>query len=382
MSVQYLMQNGAGAFVAKLKADGSALEYSTYLGGVGTSVTGLVVDSSGTAYVTGSTGTQGVGFFEGFQVTPDALPSPSSTGNAAFLAKLVRSASVLNYATLLGGSSNDGGAAVAVDNTGNAYLTGFTNSTNFPTTAGAFQTTYDSPPAELIPTYLSVISQNFACEVQFPGYSVFVNLMVNSDSNGPAPTGTVSFNGSFEVGEYGIPVTPATGGTATVQLIGTSSDEVAQSASWTAVYSGDSRYAGSTLSGVTTGPGNCDSQPYVSRPGAKSHSSQSQVPLPILQPKNQLNPISGFANSNNLPTIDKASQAAKSAASVGGSNAFISKFALAAEANQTAYPAPPSIGTSLSVSPSISVDCIGNDFTVNVSGTLNTNAYGPPPTGT
>ncbi len=122
--------NGGGrdAFVAKLNAAGSALVYSTYLGGNDTDEgRGIAVDSSGNAYVTGET------FSTNF---PGASSSPiqSAFGGFvdAFVTKINAAGSALVYSTYLGGSSNDFGVGIAVDFSGNAYVTGFTNSTNFP----------------------------------------------------------------------------------------------------------------------------------------------------------------------------------------------------------------------------------------------------------
>jgi Beta-propeller repeat/HYDIN/CFA65/VesB-like, Ig-like domain len=131
------LQTAAGgngdAFVTKLSADGSTLVYSTYLGGSGADFgQGIAVDSSGSAYVAGST--QSVDF-------PTAHPLQASNrgGTDAFLAKLSANGSSLVYSTYLGGGGADLGLAVAVDHSGNAYVTGHTSSTNFPTTAGVLQ---------------------------------------------------------------------------------------------------------------------------------------------------------------------------------------------------------------------------------------------------
>ena len=129
------------AFVTKINPAGSAWVYSTFLEGSSTAVSGLAVDSSGAVYVTGSAPTATVGVFGGFVTTPDALATPSSTTKSAFVVKLDPSATVLNYATLFGGSSTDGGIAIALDGSGGAYVTGFAQSTDFPVTSGAYQTT-------------------------------------------------------------------------------------------------------------------------------------------------------------------------------------------------------------------------------------------------
>jgi hypothetical protein len=119
---------GAGdAFVAKLNAAGSALVYSTYLGGSGSDGgLGIAVDSSGNAYVTGCT------FSTNFP-TVSPLQAASGGGGDAFAAKLNAAGSALLYSTYLGGSGEDSGLGIAVDSPGNAYVTGNTTSTNFPT---------------------------------------------------------------------------------------------------------------------------------------------------------------------------------------------------------------------------------------------------------
>jgi hypothetical protein len=132
-------------FVTKFNSGGSGLVYSTYLGGSdgGAAGTGIALDGSGDAYVTGWTGASNF-------PTKNAFQTNYGGGNEdAFLAKLNPSGSGLFYSTYLGGSGTEGfvgGATVrvggiAVDSSGDAYLTGITNSTDFPTTSGAFQTT-------------------------------------------------------------------------------------------------------------------------------------------------------------------------------------------------------------------------------------------------
>jgi hypothetical protein len=126
--------NGGGydAFVSKINPAGSALVYSTYLGGSGyDSGQGIAVDTSGNAYVTGIT------VSTNFPVTPGAFQTACG-GNCAFVTKFNPSGSALVYSTYLGGSV---GYGIAVDTSGNAYVTGYAFSTNFPVTPGAFQTT-------------------------------------------------------------------------------------------------------------------------------------------------------------------------------------------------------------------------------------------------
>jgi hypothetical protein len=129
----------AEIFVSKLSAAGSALVYSTFLGGgVYDSGYSIAVDASGNAYVTGRT------YSPNFPTTPDAFQTTYGGGFDAFVSKLNAAGSVLLYSTYLGGNDDEQGHGIAVDASGNAYVTGYTGSSNFPTTPGAFQTTYGS----------------------------------------------------------------------------------------------------------------------------------------------------------------------------------------------------------------------------------------------
>jgi hypothetical protein len=120
------------AFVAKLDPTGAALVYSTYLGGSGVDLANAIaVDASGAAYVTGST------ISTDFP-TVHARQSSYGGGTDAFVSKISADGSTLVYSTYLGGSATDVGYGIAVDCQGNAYVTGETISTNFPT-ASAFQ---------------------------------------------------------------------------------------------------------------------------------------------------------------------------------------------------------------------------------------------------
>lgn len=131
--------NGADhdAFVVKLNASGSALAYATFLGGIlydsGESIT---VDVSGAAYVTGPTESSN------FPTTPGAFDTTHDFLSDAFVAKLNTAGSALVYATFLGGNQGDNGLGIAIEESGAAFITGLTYSSDFPTTPGAFDTTY------------------------------------------------------------------------------------------------------------------------------------------------------------------------------------------------------------------------------------------------
>src|SRR5262249_50815055 len=123
----------------KFNAAGTALDYSTYIGGMGTDTeSGIAVDGSGNAYFTGWT-TQAM--MNAFPVTTGAFQTNFGGGGSdAVVTQLNRSGNALSYSTFLGGGGNDQGYAIAVDGSGNAYVTGSTASSNFPTTSGAYQT--------------------------------------------------------------------------------------------------------------------------------------------------------------------------------------------------------------------------------------------------
>jgi len=120
---------GGDAFLCKIGANGSAFVYSTYLGGSGQDQgNGIAVDASGDAYVTGFTYSSDFPTVNPLQAKHSA--SPYST---VFVAELNAAGSALVYSTYLGGSSIDTGSSIAVDSSGNAYVTGATQSTDFPT---------------------------------------------------------------------------------------------------------------------------------------------------------------------------------------------------------------------------------------------------------
>jgi hypothetical protein len=132
--------SASDAFVTKLNSTGSALLYSTYLGGSqDESGNGIVVDGTGIAYVVGQTKSTN------FPIK-NALRGKNGGVTDVFIGKLnpslVGAASLL-FATYLGGSGDDTGTGIDVDDLGNVYITGETVSSNFPTTTGAFDTSFN-----------------------------------------------------------------------------------------------------------------------------------------------------------------------------------------------------------------------------------------------
>ena len=133
------LDNGT-AFVSELNSTGSALIYSTFLGGTaGSAVTGIRVDDSDNAYVTGRT------FDTDFPTTAGAFQTKVSKSAvntpSVFISKLNPTGTALIYSTYVTGTLDDYPGKIAVDGAGEVYVAGGTRSTDFPTTPGAFQLT-------------------------------------------------------------------------------------------------------------------------------------------------------------------------------------------------------------------------------------------------
>jgi hypothetical protein len=155
---QTTLPSGAqDAFVTKLNASGSALTYSSLLGNRDTTDgRGIALDSSGQAVITGYT--QSFGASPGFPTTTGAYQTTSGGNGDAFVTKFNSSGSGLVYSTFLGASGSDSGQAVALDGSGNVYVAGVTDATSgtaFPTTSGAYQTTFGSGNSDAFVTKLN-----------------------------------------------------------------------------------------------------------------------------------------------------------------------------------------------------------------------------------
>jgi Beta-propeller repeat/Abnormal spindle-like microcephaly-assoc'd, ASPM-SPD-2-Hydin len=171
------------AFVTKVSANGTSLAYSTYLGGSGDDQGfGIAVDGNGNAYVTGSTSSS-------FPIVAGAVQAAFGGGGSdAFVTKVNSGAAALAYSTYLGGSGIDSGNSIKVDGNGNAYVAGQTNSTVFPTTAGAFQTTLGDPSHfdAFVTKFNSTASAPLTYSTYFGGAADDLAFGLGIDSSGNA----------------------------------------------------------------------------------------------------------------------------------------------------------------------------------------------------
>src|SRR5262249_8511532 len=172
---------GADAFVTKLNDTGSALVYSTYIGGAGQdSGNSIAVDSAGNAYVTGDTSSANFPTQNAFQ----SKAGGDATTTDAFVLKLNPTGAALIYSSYLGGSGSDSGASIALDSLGHAYITGFTTSNDFPT-ASPIQAKYgggslDSFTARIaLPVITSVAVKGKKLLVSGDGFDVGATIMIN-----------------------------------------------------------------------------------------------------------------------------------------------------------------------------------------------------------
>lgn len=195
----YRTTSGSGGFrdvfVTKFNSNGSGLIYSTYLAGSASDVgNALTVDSDGSAYI--------VGFTESpdFPVTPGAAQTTFQGLQDAFITKLNPAGSGLVYSTYLGGavgSTNQQGSAITLDSKRNAYVTGYTQSTTFPVTPGAFQTTLVAVRAGFItqinPEGTQFLYSTYLGGADGAGQTVGNGIVIDADSNVYVTGNTTSF---------------------------------------------------------------------------------------------------------------------------------------------------------------------------------------------
>lgn len=121
-------------FVTKLNPSGNALVYSSFLGGTGGDYpAAIALDAKGDVYIAGYT------LSSDFATTPGAFQTVNRSGWTGFVTQVNPAATALIYSTYLGGQRMDEAQGIAVDTSGNAYVTGYANSADFPVTTGVFQ---------------------------------------------------------------------------------------------------------------------------------------------------------------------------------------------------------------------------------------------------
>lgn len=161
---QNFFLNFGDGFITKLNASGTAFVYSTYFGGAGDDcVNAIAVDSSGNAYITGSTSTNGLGTtagvvqrnYAGYFVLPFLV---EQLFGDAFVGKLNPTGSAFIYLTYLGGQLNDAGTAIAVDSSGDAYVAGWTNSLDFPVAGSPYQAKFQGSNGRYGDGFLTLVN--------------------------------------------------------------------------------------------------------------------------------------------------------------------------------------------------------------------------------
>ncbi|MCL4298835.1 MAG: SBBP repeat-containing protein [Anaerolineae bacterium] len=183
-------------YVIKLNSTGSALVYGTYLGGSNwDDIRALAIDSSGAVYVTGFTN-------GGFPVTAGAYDTTYNGGlEDIYVAKLNSTGSTLVYSTYVGGSLVESPSAIAVDGSNNVYVSGLVQYNSFPTTAGAYDTTFNGATdifavklnatgsALLYGTYLGGSADEYVSDMKVDGSGNLYLFGDTPSSNFPTTSG-------------------------------------------------------------------------------------------------------------------------------------------------------------------------------------------------
>jgi hypothetical protein len=198
-------------FVAKLNPAATAIVYATYIGGSVFDVADAIrVDGTGSAIIGGET------FSSDIPTTAGVVDTSQNGGADGYIAKLNPTGTALTFATFLGGSDVDSIRAMAIDGSGSIYVTGLTSSSNFPTTGGAFDTSYNGDGDVFVTklnstgtsitysTYLGGATPDGAATAGEIAYGIAVNAAGNAYLAGS--TGSVDF--------------PVTGGVSQAALAG------------------------------------------------------------------------------------------------------------------------------------------------------------------
>jgi hypothetical protein len=179
-------------FVTKFSPAGNTLVYSTYLGGSkAESGFGIAVDSSANAYITGKTASLDFPTVNAFQ------PGFAGGNEDAFVAKFNPDGSALVYSTYLGGSGSEGNLSrIVLDSSGNAYIVGSTDSTNFPT-ANAIQSARAGPGDNAFITKLNAAGKGLIYSTYLGGNSLNLGFGIAADAAGNAYIAGQTWSGNF-----------------------------------------------------------------------------------------------------------------------------------------------------------------------------------------
>ena len=186
---------GTDAFVTKINSAGTALIYSTYIGGSGTDVATALALSNGSIYLTGYTSSTN---FPLLAPVSTAVPFQQVYGGGstdAFVTELGTTGSSLVYSTYLGGNGADVGQGIAVDANGNAYVTGSTQSPNFPVLS-PLQGTLDGSEDAFI-TEVNYTGEGLVYSTYLGGSGADLGQSIQVDSSGNAYVAGYTFSADF-----------------------------------------------------------------------------------------------------------------------------------------------------------------------------------------
>lgn len=291
--------DGGSAFVASLNPSGTALRYSTYLGGNwSANAYAIQVDASGNAYVAGNTDSTT------FPVTSNALQSTNSTtltSGTGFITEFNSAGSAQVYSTYFGGNFGGTISGLALDSSLNVYIAGETPSTTFPVTAGAFQTTNHASTVGLSTGFVSKLDMSGSItkvattttltaspNPQIAGKNVTFTVTVQPGSGSGVPSGQITTTVDGNAG----PTLTLSDGQATF----TSSSLTAGSHTIVASYGGDTNYSASSTSIVETitSSATAASIAVVSGSGqTTAYGSAFANPLVVIVKDASGNPVSG-----------------------------------------------------------------------------------------
>ena len=196
-------------FVTKLNSSGSALGYSTFLGGAGAS--GVVVDTARNAWLAGGASSAAA------PTTPDGFDTTHNGGGDAWIGELNATGSALVYATFLGGTNSETGSDVALDSTGNLYVTGHTYSPDFPTTPGAFDRVFNGDPAIFWgDAFVTRLRSGATASPPQPAALSSLSLSPTGVTGGNSSTGTVTLTSAAPAGGASVALSSSNTAAATV----------------------------------------------------------------------------------------------------------------------------------------------------------------------